>query len=87
MIGWQRIQIANEGEELARLQNRRQEVASTVAEMENKGRELDAKGVRFSTDTCKDEHSKKRLCVEIDKDAGSFTSADKSREFRVPKGF
>ncbi len=87
MIGWQRVEIANAREELTRLHDRVREVAATVTEMEKKGRELDAKGVRFLTDTCKDEHGKKRVCVEIDREAGPFTSADKSREFRVPKGF
>ncbi len=49
MIGWQRAEIASACAKLSRLQDRTQEVAAAVAEMEKKGRELDAKGVRFWT--------------------------------------
>jgi hypothetical protein len=56
--------------------------------MEKKGRELDAKGVRFDTTKCQDDKKgKNRLCVEIDPAAPPFTSSDGSRQFRVPKGF
>ena len=88
MIGWQRAEIASAKEELIRLQDRVQAVAATVAEMEKKGRELDAKGVRFDTTKCQDDKKgKNRLCVEIDATAPPFTSSDGSRQFRVPKGF
>ena len=88
MIGWQRVEIASAREELTRLHDRVQEVAATVAEMEKKGRELDAKGVRFETTRCQEEKGgKTRLCVEIDASAPNYASADGSRQYRVPKGF
>lgn len=88
MIGWQRAEIASAREELAGLQDRVQAVAATVAEMEKKGHELDAKGVRFETTKCQeDKKGKNRLCVEIDKEAPPFQSPDRTREYRVPKGF
>jgi len=88
MIGWQRVEITNAREELARLQDRVREVAATVAEMEKKGRELDAKGVRFETTRCQEEKGgKTRLCVEIDPSAPNYSAAEGSRQFRVPKGF
>jgi hypothetical protein len=34
--------------------------------MEKKGRELDAKGVRFETTRCQERGGKTQLCVEID---------------------
>jgi hypothetical protein len=55
--------------------------------MEKKGRELDAKGVRFLTSTCQDNDGRKRLCVEIEPDSLSFSQDDGKRQFRVPKGF
>ena len=88
IIGWQRVEIASAREELVRLQDRVQEVAATVAEMEKKGHELDAKGVRFETTRCQEEKGgKTRLCVEIDPKAPNYSSADGSRQYRVPKGF
>jgi hypothetical protein len=88
MIGWQRVEITNAREELVRLQDRVQEVATTVAEMEKKGRELDAKGVRFETTRCQEEKGgKTRLCVEIDPKAPDYSVDDGRRQFRVPKGF
>ncbi|MCI4680383.1 hypothetical protein K9U33_17270 [Rhodoblastus acidophilus] len=87
MIGWQRAEIAAAREELARLQEHARAVAATVEEMEEKGRALDAKGVRFPTDTCRDQKGKTHLCVEIDAQAVEFTSADDRRHYRIPKGF
>jgi hypothetical protein len=87
MIGWQRAEIAAAREELARLQERARAVAATVEEMEEKGRALDAKGVRFPTDTCRDQKGKTHLCVEIDAQAVDFKSADDRRHYRIPKGF
>jgi len=88
MIGWQRIEIGSAREELAQLQDRVQEVAATVAEMEKKGRELDAKGVRFETTRCQEEKGgKTRLCVEIDPQAPNYSSDDGRRQYRVPRGF
>ena len=87
MIGWQRAEIASAKEELVRLGERVQAVSTTVADMEKKGRELDAKGVRFETSTCLDDKQKKRLCVEIDPKSPNFSSSDGSRQFRTPKGF
>ncbi len=87
MIGWQRAEIVSAREELGGLQDRAQAVAATVAEMEKKGRELDAKGVRFETTKCQEEKGgKPRLCVEIDPKAPNFSGAD-GRQYRVPKGF
>ena len=86
LIGWQRLELSNARQELAELQARAQEVGATVAEMEKKERELDAKGVRFLTSTCQDK-GKKRLCIEVDPGGPGFASEDGKREFRVPKGF
>jgi hypothetical protein len=55
--------------------------------MEKKGRELDAKGVRFQTSTCLDTDGRKRLCVEIEPAAPAFSQDGDKRQFRVPKGF
>lgn len=87
MIGGQRAEISAGREELARLQERARAVAATVEEMEKKGRELDAKGVRFPTDTCRDQNGKLRLCVEIDPTTGDILSPDGRRHYRIPKGF
>lgn len=62
-------------------------VAATVEEMEEKGRALHAKGVRFPTDKCQDQKGKNHLCFEIDVKAADFSSPDSSRHYRVPKGF
>jgi hypothetical protein len=87
MIKWQRAEIANAKGELSRLQDRVQTVSATVAEMEKKGSELDAKGVRFETTRCQEDNHKIRLCVEIDPKAPDFSSSDGSRKYRVPIGF
>lgn len=88
MIGWQRVEIASAREELTRLQDRVQEVAATVVEMEKKGHELDAKGVRFETTRCQEEKGgRTRLCVEIDPKAPDYSSEEGRRQYRVPKGF
>jgi len=86
-LAWQRAEISAAQEELARLQERARAVAATVEEMEEKGRALDAKGVRFPTDKCRDQNGKLRLCVEIDPTTGDISSADGSRHYRIPKGF
>lgn len=87
MIVWQRAEIFAAREELAHLQERARAVAATVEEMEEKGRALDAKGVRFPTDKCQDQNGKNHLCFEIDAKAADFSSPDGSRHYRVPKGF
>lgn len=87
MIGWQRAGISAAREELARLEERARAVAAAVEEMEQKGRALDAKGVRFPTDKCQDQSGKSHLCFEIDAKAADFSSPDGSRHYRVPKGF
>lgn len=86
-LSWQRAEISAGREELAGLQERARAVAATVKEMEDKGRALDAKGVRFSTDKCRDQNGKLRLCVEIDPTTGDISSTDGSRHYRIPKGF
>jgi outer membrane murein-binding lipoprotein Lpp len=87
LIGWQRLEISNAKQELSELQARAQTVGATVAEMEKKGRELDAKGVRFQTSTCQDNDGRKRLCVEIEPGAPLFSQDGDKKQFRVPKGF
>jgi len=85
MIGWQRVEVASEREELVQLQNRKPEVGVTVAEMEKRGRELDAKGVRFETTRCQEEKGgKTRLCAEIDRKAPEYSADEGRRQFRVP---
>ena len=86
-IGWQRHEISNARQELSELQTWAQTVGATVAEMEKKGRELDAKGVRFPTTQCLDNDGRKRLCVEIEPGAPGFSQDSDKRQFRVPKGF
>ena len=87
LIGWQRLEISNARQELSELQARAQALSVAVGEMEKKGRELDAKGVRFQTRQCQDTDGRKRLCVEIEPDSLSFSQDDGKRQFRVPKGF
>ncbi len=87
LIGWQRLEISNAKQELSELQARAQTVGATVAEMEKKGRDLDAKGVRFQTSTCQDNDGRKRLCVEIEPGAPLFSQDGDKKQFRVPKGF
>ena len=87
LIGWQRLEISNARQELSELQARAQTVGATVAEMEKKGRDLDAKGVRFQTSTCLDNDGRKRLCVEIEPGAPLFSQDGDKKQFRVPKGF
>jgi outer membrane murein-binding lipoprotein Lpp len=87
LIGWQRLEISDAKQELSELQARAQTVGATVAEMEKKGRDLDAKGVRFLTSTCQDNDGRKRLCVEIEPGAPAFSQDGDKKQFRVPKGF
>ncbi len=87
LIGWQRLEISTAKQELSELQARAQTVGATVAEMEKKGRDLDAKGVRFQTSTCQDNDGRKRLCVEIEPGAPLFSQDGDKKQFRVPKGF
>lgn len=86
LIGWQRLEISDAKKELSELQARAETIGATVAEMEKKGRELDAKGVRFQTTQCLDNEGRKRLCVEIEAQP-EFSSDGGKRLFRVPKGF
>jgi outer membrane murein-binding lipoprotein Lpp len=86
LIGWQRLEISNARQELSELQARAQTVGAAVAEMEKKGRELDAKGVRFLTTKCPDDEGRNRLCVEIEPKP-EFSMDNGKRQFRVPKGF
>jgi hypothetical protein len=87
LIGWQRLEISNARQELSELQARAQTVGAAVAEMEKKGQDLDAKGVRFQTTQCLDADGRKRLCVEIEPGAPPFSQDGDKRQFRVPKGF
>jgi Tfp pilus assembly protein PilN len=87
LIGWQRFEISNAKQELSELQARVETVGATVAEMEKKGRDLDAKGVRFQTTQCQDNDGRKRLCVEIESGAPLFSQDGDKKQFRVPKGF
>jgi uncharacterized coiled-coil protein SlyX len=86
LLGWQRLEISDAKKELSELQARLETVGATVAEMEKKGRELDAKGVRFQTSTCLDNDGRKRLCVEIEPQP-EFSMDGGKKQFRVPKGF
>jgi hypothetical protein len=87
LIGWQKSEIANARQELSGIQDKAQSLREEVADLEKKSRELDARGVRFKTEMCKD-GVRKRLCVEIEPGAPSFAPSDGGkREFRVPKGF
>ena len=81
MIEWQRAEIVSAKQELIRLEERVQTVAATVAETEKRGRELDARDMRFETSTCLADNQKKRLCVEIDPKSPNFTSSDGGRQF------
>ena len=87
VIGWQRLEISNARQALSELQERAQALGAAVAEMEKKGRDLDAKGVRFQTSTCQDNDGRKRLCVEIEPGAPAFSQDGDKKQFRVPKGF
>jgi len=87
LIGWQKFEISNARQELSELQTRSQALSAAVAEMEKKGRDLDAKGVRFQTTQCLDNDGRKRLCVEIEPGAPAFSQDGDKRQFRVPKGF
>ncbi len=87
LIGWQKLEISNARQELSELQTRVEAAGATVAEMEKKGRELDAKGVRFQTTQCQDNDGRKRLCVEIEPGAPLFSQDSDKKQFRVPKGF
>ena len=87
LIGWQRLEISNARQELSELQERAQALGAAVADMEKKGRDLDAKGVRFQASTCLDNDGRKRLCVEIEPSAPAFSQDGEKRQFRVPKGF
>ncbi|MDR3451136.1 MAG: hypothetical protein P4M15_15560 [Alphaproteobacteria bacterium] len=87
LIGWQKSEILNARQELSELQTRAQALSAAVAEMEKKGRDLDAKGVRFQTSTCLDNDGRKRLCVEIEPGSPLFSQDGDKRQFRVPKGF
>lgn len=87
MTAWQRAEVDAAKNELADLQARIAPLAAKIADMREAGSKLDAKGVRFITDSCIDKAGKRRLCVEIDAQAGAFESADHTRELRIPKGF
>ncbi len=87
LIGWQKLEISDARQELSELQTRVETVGATVAEMAKKGRDLDAKGVRFQTTQCQDNDGRKRLCVEIEPGAPLFSQDGDKKQFRVPKGF
>jgi len=87
LIGWQKLEISNARQELSELQTRSQALSAAVADMEKKGRDLDAKGVRFQTTQCLDNDGRKRLCVEIEPGAPAFSQDGDKKQFRVPKGF
>ena len=86
LIGWQKFEIAGAKQELSELQARAQTVSATLADMEKKARDLDARGVRFETRTCQDGDGRSRLCVEIEPQP-EFSLDGGKRQFRVPKGF
>jgi hypothetical protein len=86
LIGWQKFEIAGAKQELSELQARAQTASATVADMEKKARDLDARGVRFETRTCQDGDGRSRLCVEIEPQP-EFSLDGGKRQFRAPKGF
>jgi hypothetical protein len=87
LIGWERLEISNAKQEVSKLQAREQALSVAIADMEQKGRDLDAKGVRFQTAQCLDNDKRKRLCVEIEPGTSSFYLDGGRQQFFVPKGF
>ncbi|MCI4680625.1 hypothetical protein K9U39_20650 [Rhodoblastus acidophilus] len=86
-VAWQRHEVESARQELADLQAKVASLTIVIAEMEKKGRDLDARGVRFETTQCLDSDKRRRLCVEIEPGTSSFYLDGGKKQFFVPKGF
>lgn len=85
-VMWQRSALDDLKREADAQQLRLANLKTIVADMEKKGAELDAKGVRFQTSQCGAEgKSKGRLCVAIDPAGGEYVSPS-GVKYRVPLG-
>lgn len=86
-VMWRRSALDDLKREADAQELRLANLKTIVADMEKKGAELDAKGVRFQTSQCGAEgKSKGRLCVAIDPAGGEYVSPS-GVKYRVPLGY
>lgn len=83
-VAWQRRALEEIKQEASAQEMRLANLRTIVAEMEKKGVELDAKGVRFETTRCGPPNGKTRLCVAIDLTAAAYGADGR---YRVPMGY
>lgn len=83
-VAWQRHAVEEMKQEASTQEMRLANLKTIIAEMEKKGVELDAKGVRFQTERCGPPNGKTRLCVAIDPNAPAYGADGR---YRVPMGY
>lgn len=83
-VAWQHRALEEMKQETSTQEMRLANLRTIVAEMEKKGVELDAKGVRFETTRCGPPNGKTRLCVAIDPNAPAYGADGR---YRVPMGY